>query len=256
MPQLRLATYNIEEGSPQRIDAVYRTLASINADIIALTEADDEQVTGELAERLEMQHVWSPGSGIHHVATLSRFPIGARQTYNTPPLTQAVLQTEICIGEQSLTVFNLHLLPWLLLPYELRRWQAVGHLLALIRQQNIGMHLIVGDFNSVAPGDRALRHNMLPRMRMLMMPQLQIIFRLTLRRLLRAGYVDCYRQLNPGKDGFTWMTTSPALRNDYILAAPQVAPLLRACRVVDDLPGLQQTSDHYPVVADFEWPPS
>ena len=114
-----------------------------------------------------------------------------------PPLTQAVLETALDLSGKTLTVYNVHLLPYLLLPFEIRRWQAVGALLAVIRARQPGPHLIVGDLNAIAPGDRVLQHKNPPRMRRLMAMQLGLIFRLAVPRLLTAGYIDCFRQLHP-----------------------------------------------------------
>lgn len=71
----RIVTYNIEFGGVGRVDALYSVLAHVNADVVALTEADDPAVVATLAERLQLHHVWAEGSGDRHIATLSRFPI-------------------------------------------------------------------------------------------------------------------------------------------------------------------------------------
>jgi exonuclease III len=122
-------------------------------------------------------------------------------------------------------------------------------------------------------------------MQRVMRLQANLIFRLAIPGLLRAGYVDCYRTCHPhpplpfvalpngtpgsekraepastgraggeglDPDGFTWHTGNRTTRYDYILADPQLAPRLRACRVLDDLPAAEAASDHYPLVADFD----
>ncbi|HEY4690443.1 MAG TPA: endonuclease/exonuclease/phosphatase family protein, partial [Anaerolineae bacterium] len=167
------------------------------------------------------------------------------------PLSQAEGAGEGGQGGE-VTLYNVHLLPYLLLPFEVRRWQAVGKLVKLIRARRPGPHLIAGDLNAIGPGDRVLQRNNPPRMRRVMALQLNLIFRLAIPRLLKAGYVDCFRRLHPNDDGFTWMPDNRTTRYDYILADATLAPALRACRVVDDIEAVNVASDHFPLLAEFD----
>lgn len=253
MTRLRIVAYNINAGN----EALYDVLLHIDADIVALTEADDPHFVTTLAERLNMYHTWAKGSGDRHVATLSRFPISDWQIYNKPPLTQAALATTLATPARAgqggeVTIYNIHFLPYLLLPFEVRRWQAVGKLLSVIDKRQSGPHLIVGDLNAIAPGDRVLQRRNPARMRRVMALQMFLIFRLAIPRLLRAGYVDCFRHLHPDKDGFTWMRGNRTTRYDYIMADKQFASALRTCRVVDDVAAVNTASDHFPLLAEFE----
>lgn len=249
---LRILTYNLCLGGAGRLEAIYAVLAHAQADVVGLTEADDPAVVATLAERLEMHHVWAEGSGDRHVATLSRFPISEWHAYKTPPLTQAVLETKLDLCPAPASIYNVHLLPYLLLPFEIRRWQAAGRLLELIRARQPGPHLIVGDLNSIGPGDRVLQHRNPARMRRMMALQLNLIFRLALPRLLKAGYVDCFRLLHPQDDGFTWASDNRTTRYDYILADASLAASLHTCRVVDDVEAVNVASDHLPLLAEFQ----
>jgi endonuclease/exonuclease/phosphatase family metal-dependent hydrolase len=214
-----------------------------------------------------MAHAWARGSGERHIALLSRHPIADWRVHNQKPITQAVLETKLHIPSPTtrkpiaLSLYTAHLLPYLLLPFEARRWQALGALLKIIERERPGPHLILGDLNAIAPGDRVLQHKNPARMRRVMLLQAGLIFRLAVPRLLRAGYVDCFRACHPrrGKggaaneaDGFTWHTGNRTTRYDYILADGVLAPRLRACWVLDDHPAVEAASDHYPVVAEFD----
>ncbi len=260
---VRLVTYNLCMGSADRLDAIGRVLAQIAPDVAALTEADDPAVVAQLAGRLSLQHIWAHGSGDHHVALLSRFPIRAWSIYNRPPLTQAALEATLGLGGAgaALTVYTVHLLPYLLLPFEVRRLQAVRRLLAYAAAAP-GPRLILGDLNTIAPGDRVLQDRNPARMRRVQHLQADLVFHLAISQLLRAGYADCYRACHPAcirhgpepdeVDGFTWNTANPTSRYDYIFAEAGLAPRLRDCRVVDRLPDLAAASDHFPVVAEFD----
>ena len=252
MPIVRALTYNLYFGGRDRLDAIHRVLAPLAPDLAALTEADDEQVVNELAARLGLTPIWARGSGDRHIALLTRFPVRAWHIYNQKPLTQAALEATLDLPNFGpLTVYSVHLLPYLLLPFELRRAQAVGALLAHAARAP-GPRLILGDLNAIAPGDRVLQARNPARMRRVQLLQANLIFHFAIPRLTRAGYVDCYRRLHPEDDGFTWHTGNPTTRYDYVFADQALAPRLRACRVADYLPGLEQASDHYPLVADFD----
>lgn len=250
--RFRCLAYNIGGGYADKLEALYAVLAQAQPDLAALTEANDRVVIRSLAERLGLVYVWEPGSGTNHVATLSRYPIVESHIHRTPPLTQAALETTLDTPGARISVYNIHFLPYLLLPFEIRRWQAVGKLLDIIRQRPPGPHLIVGDLNAIAPGDRVLQRRNPPRMRRVMALQFNLIFHFALARLLSAGYVDCFRHLHSQADGFTWMPTNRTTRYDYILAHPTLAPALRACRVVEDVEAVNSASDHLPVLAEFE----
>jgi endonuclease/exonuclease/phosphatase family metal-dependent hydrolase len=226
-------------------------LSHINADVIGLTEADDQEVVKILAERLELHHAWGEGSGERHIGLLSRFPIATWRVHNKPPLSQAALEANLQLPTGPLTIYNVHFLPFLLLPFEIRRWQAVGKLLQIIGDKPPAPHLIIGDINAIGPGDRVLQHKNPARMRRVMLLQLRRIFRLTIPRLLRASYTDCFRHLHPHADGFTWWTINPTTRYDYIFADRQMLAKLQTCHVVDDHPAIRHASDHFPLLAEF-----
>jgi len=260
MKSLRVLTYNIQFGPRKQLDKLHTVLAACAADVIALNEADDEAVVAELADRLDMHHVWARGSGARHVATLSRFPILKWQIYNRKPLTQAALATVLDFHPTSagpVTVYNVHLRPDPYWHFELLRWLAVGKLLQVIRQQTPGSHLLVGDLNTYAPGDPVqadviLRH--IEQGRWILQLQRYRFLRIAFARLLKAGYRDCFRHLHPTEPGFTFTRKGELVaRMDYILADKMFAAALQSCRVVDDVAGVHLASDHYPVLAEFAW---
>jgi endonuclease/exonuclease/phosphatase family metal-dependent hydrolase len=180
---IRILAYNLWFGGADKQDAIHDVLSHCNADFIGLTEADDPHVITTLAKRLNMHHVWAQGSGDRHIAALSRFPIRDWQVHNTPPLTQAVLEVTLDL-DPPLTIYVVHLLPYLLIPFELRRWQAVGKLLSLIQEQNSARHLLIGDFNCIAPNHRVLHDKNPEKMRRLLRWQLNYIPRWALPRLI------------------------------------------------------------------------
>jgi hypothetical protein len=71
--------------------------------------------------------------------------------------------------------------------------------------------------------------------------------------IYKAGYVDCFRRMNPHAWGFTCPARAPAGRIDFIFASPELASHLSACEVLTEGNGLrgEVASDHLPVIADF-----
>jgi exonuclease III len=101
---------------------------------------------------------------------------------------------------------------------------------------------LAGDFNAIHPDDPI---GELPEGVMQ-----GYIARRPIQVLLDAGYVDCYRMLNPETPGYTYSSFHPWLRLDYLFASPTLAGRLSACDVVTGA-GAQHASDHLPVWAEF-----
>lgn len=71
--------------------------------------------------------------------------------------------------------------------------------------------------------------------------------------LLKADYVDCFRQMHPHDPGFTFHTAKPVGRIDYIFASPELASRLTDSKVITEGGGISGAlaSDHFPVYAEF-----
>jgi exonuclease III len=72
--------------------------------------------------------------------------------------------------------------------------------------------------------------------------------------LHRAGYVDCYRHVNPLKPGFTCPAAAPAGRIDFMFASQELASRLSEAYVVVKAAGVcgYEASDHLPVFVTFK----
>lgn len=256
---LRIATYNIEMGGNGREAQLLSVLQRTDADIIGLTEADDEKVVAQLAEQLNMHYQWARGSGDRHVATLSRYPITRWQIYNKKPLTQAALSTTIALPFAqlpSITTYNVHLRPDPFWHFEMLRWLATVTLVGVIKHEKAGPHIVMGDLNTFAANDsvdiqvllsytseRDRQHHKRQRFKFL---------RLAHRTLLRMGYLDCYRHLHPLDKGFTFTRYRiPISRMDFVFADPTMSERLVACDTLAN-EAAADASDHFPVVAKFQ----
>ena len=110
--------------------------------------------------------------------------------------------------------------------------------------------LIVGDFNSVAPGDAPVVRRMPWWVRLLLRFDGGIHTRV-IQMFLDAGFVDGFRRLNPESLGFTLPAVNPSVRLDYAMLAPDLVPRLRTCAPIeaDGLTSpLLRASDHLPLL--------
>ena len=156
----RILSYNILVGGTRRIDFIEQMIRSVNPDIVGLVEAINPEVVKELARRLGMEYRTnaSPdGSWRASLALLSRLPI-VRSAVHTGGgvLNRPVL--EVGLEEESgerLTAFVNHLTASFSVGRGgdgLRR-KEVREVLQILRA-NREPHVLMGDFNALAPGDR------------------------------------------------------------------------------------------------------
>lgn len=276
----------------------------VNPDVVGLVEATNPNNVKELARRLGMEYRTNAapdGSWKTSIALLSRLPIVSSEVYSrsgliTRPLLEVSLEEEH--GER-LTAFVAHLTASFSRGRggESIRRKEVREILRIMRA-NQGPHLLMGDFNELAPGDRSKISALLgylveqdrrmkehscesngqptlnfvvPRPLRFLNPLLRLIPRSralcalfdeagslyaprgSIGLLRQAGYLDCFRYVNPRAWGFTCPAAAPAGRIDYVFANPLLATRLSACKLVegDEEVRGRDASDHLPVMVEF-----
>jgi endonuclease/exonuclease/phosphatase family metal-dependent hydrolase len=153
----RILSYNILLGGTRRIEQLTRIIRSSRSDVVGLVEAIDERVVKELAERLGMQYCLSGRTSLQ-AAVLSRLPICNVKIHTNAIITKQPL-LEVCVEEregQSLTVFVTHLTTDFgkgRVANKTRR-REVQELLHMMETCRGTRHMLMGDFNSLAPGER------------------------------------------------------------------------------------------------------
>lgn len=165
---VRVISYNILVGGRRRAEQLVGMLATRQPDIVGLVEAIDEQVVKSLAERLGMEYRLS-GRGQSRqrlqAAVLSRLPIRSTQGYTTEIIKrQPLLEVQVEEPDGSLlTVFIIHLTPEFSRGWRAnrKRRREVQEALRLMLPRRGTPHLLMGDFNSIAPGDRVCGSNFL-----------------------------------------------------------------------------------------------
>ena len=152
----RILSYNILVGATRRVDPLTDMIKAARPDVVGLVEATNPKVVEELAHRLDMQHVLS-AFPTHlqdwQVALLSRLPIIYTKTHL---LTKPAL--EVCVEEangRQISVFVTHLSADFSKGWAgdgIRR-REVRDLLRIMLARQGTPHLVMGDFNALAPGD-------------------------------------------------------------------------------------------------------
>lgn len=157
----RILSYNILAGGKRRVNQLTNIISSALPDIVGLVEASSLRTVEELADRLGMQYRIS-GSPTQardwQTALLSHLPIvETRSHFHSDMLTRPIL--EVCLEEEDghkLTVFVAHLAAAF---YKGRggdsiRRREVKEILRIMAPKRGTPHLLMGDFNAIAPGDR------------------------------------------------------------------------------------------------------
>jgi len=157
----RILSYNILAGGNRRVDQLTKIISSANPDIVGLVEANSLQAVEELAGRLGMQYRMNANPAKEkdwQIALLSRLQIVETYSHiHADILTKPIL--EACIEEKDgrkLTVFVAHLSASF---YQARggdgiRRREIQEILRIMAPKRGIPHLLMGDFNAIAPGDR------------------------------------------------------------------------------------------------------
>lgn len=160
--QLRVVTYNILVGGRRREELITAVLSRIDADVIALQEVCNLDFVTDLATRLGMQAmVGEPSDPLPscHIAILTRRPVRRWENrQHVGRMLRSHLHCEIETGWRSLPVLGVHNVHLAArfgerAKGEARRMRELTAVLEGIAQAPPLPHLLLGDFNSVAPGD-------------------------------------------------------------------------------------------------------
>lgn len=163
---IRVLTYNILTGGWPRRDAIEAVIRDTRADIIALDEASPETLEA-LANSLGMYSAFSQGSPHGwSVGLLSRWPLQETHQHANSPLNNALLEAVIVPdGAAPLRIFAAHLTAhyshWR--AGEGQRLRELAYILDRMRatEGDGAEHILLGDFNSLAPGERLLASQLL-----------------------------------------------------------------------------------------------
>lgn len=245
---MKVLSYNIRFGGEGREDRLAAVIRESAPDLVVLQEATRPQVVERIARAAGM-NFWSARAG-NSLGFISRNEVIHHEWHSLPGAKRAFL--EIVPAGTELRVFGLHLSAIHSNWTERRRVRELRALLESIKHHQNGFHVILGDFNTLAPGE-LLDMRLLPwRLRPLVWLSGGYIRWETVQIMLDAGYVDGYRFLHPLERGFTFPTWNPHVRLDYVFVPAPFADRLKGCEVRSESPAAAQASDHFPLQAELE----
>ncbi|MEX2673236.1 MAG: endonuclease/exonuclease/phosphatase family protein [Phycisphaeraceae bacterium] len=256
---LRLVSYNILDGALGRYDPVYETLAYLDADVVAVCEADDPKGLAYIADKLSMEHLLAEANhSSHHVAVLTRLPV--EQMINLgvkiPHLENAAMQVVLRPTPDAAPVRLIvaHLTAGLQAEAEQKRLAELDSILAFLDAQPPMPTLIAGDLNASAPYHPFDPDALPPHRRARLADRDYQLDHTVIQRLLDAGYIDAHRQTHTdAPPPHTFTTGFPALKLDYIFISPDLSDRLVDADV--ETGGFAPyCSDHYPVWAQLRPP--
>src|SRR5205085_8939747 len=222
------------------------TIKAAEPDLVVFQEAIYPDVIERLA--LATGYPFWDSRRHHSIGFISRekiayhewhYPAGARHSF-----------LEIVPANSETRVFGLHLSARFSKWDERRRAREIRALLQGIKRHQDGFHVLVGDFNTVAPGEILEMDRLPPWIKALIWISGRQLQRETIQLMLDAGYNDGYRMLHPDDKGYTFPTWDPHVRLDYIFVPRSFRERLLECRVITEpLQRVKAASDHCPLVA-------
>lgn len=245
---MKLLSYNIRFGGRGREARLAEVIKRVAPDLVVFQEATDPRVIEELARATDMP-LWAARPA-HSIGYISRIEI-AHHAWHRPAGARHSFM-EIVLGGSGARVFGLHLSARFSKWSERRRGREIRALLTGIAEHQAGFHVLVGDFNTLAPGELLDVRRMPGWIRALVWVSGRDIQRETIQVMLDAQYADGYRYLYPQDKGYTFPTWDPHLRLDYIFIPTQFAPRLRASQVIIQPAEVAQASDHFPLLAELD----
>ena len=246
---LRLLSYNIRFGGHGREQALAETIVAASPDLVVFQEATDPNVIERIAEATKFP-IWAARRN-HSIGFLSRQKVDYYEWHYPAAARHSFL--EIVPAGGQVRVFGLHLSARFSKWDERRRAREIRSLLDGIKRHQDGFHVLVGDFNTLAPGE-VLELNRLPAwIRALIWISGRKLQRESIQLMLDAGYADGFRTLQPDVKGYTFPTWDPHVRLDYVFVPKTFANLLVKCEVITEPEErIRAASDHCPLIAELE----
>ena len=246
---MRILSYNIRRGGAGREGPLASVIRAVNPDVVVLEEATRPEVVARLAADTGMCQ-WESRSG-KSLAFMSRNTVASFAAHRPAISRHAFL--EVVPAASSWRVFGVHLSAVHAAWTERRRLFELRALLRAVAVHQQGPHILIGDFNTVAPGDIFDVTRLPNRLRALVWLSGGRIRWRTIATVLAAGYVDSFRKLHTHDLGYTLPTPEPHVRLDYAFVPGAFARHVRSCEIVK-APDVTGASDHFPLLLEVEEP--
>jgi exodeoxyribonuclease-3 len=244
---LRLLSYNIRFGGHGREERLAEVIRAAAPDLVIFQEAIEPAVIRDLADAVKFP-LWA-AKPAYSIAFISRVAIAHHEWHHSAGAKHAFL--EIVPAGSEARIFGLHLTAMFSRWSENRRAREIRQLLKGIQAYQSGFHALVGDFNTLAPGELLDVKRMPNWIRAMIWLSGRDIQRKTIRVMLDAGYVDGYRFLYPDDKGYTFPVWDAHLRLDYVFVPAPFAKRLATVQVIHEPQVVTSASDHFPLLAQL-----
>lgn len=246
---VKLLSYNIRFGGRGREKDLAEVIRSVSPDIVVFQEATDPGLINRLATATNLP-LWAARRE-HSIGYISRLEIAHHEWHYPAGAKHSFL--EIVLTGSDTRIFGLHLSSTFSKWSERRRVREIQALLKSIERYQEGFHVLVGDFNTLAPGEILDVRRMPAWIRGLVWLSGRDIQRDTIQHIKDSGYVDGYRLFHPDVKGYTFPVWDPHLRLDYVFLPKQFESRLLSCEVIDHHTQAVRASDHFPLLANVEF---
>jgi endonuclease/exonuclease/phosphatase family metal-dependent hydrolase len=241
---VKLLSYNIRFGGRGREQELAAVINGVAPDLVVFQEAIDAELIKRLGAATEMQF-WSARSE-HSIGYISRLAVAHHEWHYPAGAKHSFL--EIVLADTESRVFGLHLSSMFSKWGEQRRAREIRALLKSIERHQEGFHVLVGDFNTLAPGEVLDTRRMPAWIRALIWLSGRDLQRETIKIMRDAGYADVFRMLHPDDKGYTFPVWDPHVRLDYVFTPERFVERVKSCEVVTAA-AVSKASDHLPLMA-------
>jgi endonuclease/exonuclease/phosphatase family metal-dependent hydrolase len=246
---LKLLSYNIRFGGLGREAALAEVIKRVAPDIVVFQEAIHPEVIERLSQSTGLPF-WAARKN-HSIGFISRIEIGYHEWHYPAGAKHSFL--EIVPAGTETRIFGLHLSARFSKWDERKRTREIRSLLAGIKRHQEGFHVLVGDFNTLAPGEVLEIKRMPAWIRGLIWISGRKLQRETIQLMLDSGYVDGYRGLHPDIHGYTFPTWDRRVRLDYVFLPKTFAERLIESEVISEPESLiRSASDHCPLSVELK----
>lgn len=253
---MRLLTYNIREGGAGRAEQIAEVISAADVDVVALQEARAPAMVEQIAKLSGFAFHGSQRG--HSTGFLSRVPVLDYGWRHPPRTRHALLEVSFANGYPRL--FVLHLRAWFNSWSEQGRARELRGLLDGIRDQlereqhAFAFHVLAGDFNALAPGERFDSSPMPAWIRGMVWLSGRDIARSTIEMMRADGYADAWRTIHRDAErepGHTFPVWNPHLRLDYVFTPVKYASRFTGCQVLTTPDAARRASDHFPLLVQI-----
>ncbi len=249
---MKILSYNIQDGGIGRESFILKAIEQFDTDVLILQEVTNIRLVEEISAKGNMFLYVAQGNGRRNLALLSKYRLSYFKSFHPFLLKHTLLEAKLNRGHQEVSFFGIHLAAYPFVPFEIWRMLEIYVILSRAKRLEVKNIIMCGDFNSVAPSD-SIPLNRIPGWMkvILILTQAGRFPRCVIKKLHKAGLLDCYRKMN-NDAGYTLPALNPHIRLDYFFISQSLKDKINKCQVVMEPDILKLASDHLPILLDID----